>query len=204
MRKHPQASPATVDELGMERIVFFSDAVFAIAITLLALEIRLPVDAAELTDPELWSSLLAIWPKYLSFVISFLVVGSFWIGHHHRFRLIKRYDSRLLFLNLLLMMAIAFIPFATSIISENGNRAATIFYALTVALTGLLSALLWWYASHQNRLTDKLDTVQHRRSMFYVLITPTVFLASIGVAFIDPDLAKFSWMLIAPTVFLFR
>jgi uncharacterized membrane protein len=204
MRKHPQASPATVDELGMERIVFFSDAVFAIAITLLALEIRLPVDAAELTDPELWSSLLAIWPKYLSFVISFLVVGSFWIGHHRRFRLIKRYDSRLLFLNLLLMMAIAFIPFPTSIISENGNRAATIFYALTVALTGLLSALLWWYASHQNRLTDKLDTAQHRRSMFYVLITPTVFLASIGVAFIDPDLAKFSWMLIAPTVFLFR
>jgi uncharacterized membrane protein len=137
-------------------------------------------------------------------VISFLVVGSFWIGHHRRFRLIKRYDSRLLFLNLLLMMAIAFIPFPTSIISENGNRAATIFYALTVALTGLLSALLWWYASHQNRLTDKLDTAQHRHSMFYVLITPTVFLASIGVAFIDPDLAKFSWMLIAPTVFLFR
>jgi uncharacterized membrane protein len=188
----------------MERIVFFSDAVFAIAITLLALEIRLPVDAAELTDRELWSSLLAIWPKYLSFIISFLVVGSFWMGHHRRFRFIKRYDNRLLFLNLLMMMAIAFIPFPTAIISESGNRTATIFYALTVALTGLLSALLWWYASHRSRLTDPLDAAQHKRSIFQVLITPTIFLASIGVAFIHPDLAKFSWMLIAPAAIFVR
>jgi uncharacterized membrane protein len=193
-----------VEELSMERIVFFSDAVFAIAITLLALEIRLPVDAAELTDRELWSSLLAIWPKYLSFMISFLVVGSFWMGHHRRFRFIKRYDNRLLFLNLLLMMAIAFIPFPTAIISESGNRTATIFYALTIASTGLLSALLWWYASHGSRLTDKLDPLQHRRSMFYALVTPAIFLASIGVAFIHPDLAKFSWMLIAPAAILVR
>ncbi len=124
-------------------MIFFSDAVFAIAITLLALDIRLPVEAAALNDSELLQSLLALGPKYLSYCISFLVIGSFWISHHSKFRIITRYDSRLLFLNLLLLMVIAFIPFPTAILSEHGNRTATIFYALTMVAVGLLSTLMW-------------------------------------------------------------
>ncbi|MFN8445449.1 MAG: TMEM175 family protein [Caldilineaceae bacterium] len=193
------------DELGLERLVFFSDAVFAIAITLLALEIRLPVDAAELSDQQLLTSLIAIWPKYLSYVISFLVIGNYWIAHHRRFRLITRYDTRLLLLNLLSLMAIAFIPFPTAIISENGNRTATVFYALSMAATGLLSALLWWHASWKNRLIDAhLDAKAIRHTFVSILIVPTIFILSTGLAWIDPGLTKFSWLLIIPAALLLR
>lgn len=193
------------DEIGLERLVFFSDAVFAIAITLLALEIRLPEDIADTGNAELLHNLLAIWPKYLSFIISFLVIGNFWISHHRRFRAIARYDTRLLLLNLLLLMCIAFIPFPTSILSQNSNRTATIFYALTIAVTGLLSTILWWYASHGNRLTIKPFTGKlANRYLLSNLMIPVVFILSIGLAYINPDLAKFSWILTAPAALLTR
>ena len=193
------------DKAGLERLVFFSDAVFAIAITLLALDIRLPVDANNLTDQQLYQSLTEIWPKYLSFIISFLVIGNFWIAHHRRYRMISRYDTRLLLLNILVLMSIAFIPFPTSILSENGNRTATIFYSLSIALTGLLSALLWWYASWKNRLLKSdFDPEISYRNLLSILTIPVVFLLSIGLAFINPDLAKFSWILTAPAALIVK
>ncbi len=193
------------DEAGLERLVFFSDAVFAIAITLLALDIRLPVDAAELSNQQLFNSLVGIWPKYLSFIISFLVIGNFWIAHHRRYRYIIRYDTRLLLLNLLVLMSIAFIPFPTVVLSESGNRTATIFYSLSIAMTGILSALLWWYVSRENRLLEEnFDATLARRNLISILTVPAVFLLSIGLAFINADLAKFTWILTAPAALLAR
>ena len=180
------------DKTGLERLAYFSDAVFAIAITLLALDIHLPVDAANLSNVQLRLNLVKIWPKYLSFIISFLVIGNFWISHHRRFSLITSYDNRLLALNLLVLMSIAFIPFSTSILSENGNRTATIFYALSIATTGLLTALLWWYASRDHRLIKaNIDKELVRRNLFSILTVPGIFILSIGLTFINPDLAKF-------------
>jgi uncharacterized membrane protein len=124
------------DQLGLERLIFFSDAVFAIAITLLALEIRLPAGGESLNDTQLFAQLIGMWHRYLAFFISFSVIGVFWISHHRKFRFIERYDRSLLMLNLLLLMMIAFIPFPSSIISENPNRTATIFYAVTMTLVG--------------------------------------------------------------------
>jgi uncharacterized membrane protein len=186
------------DHLGLERLVFFSDAVFAIAITLLALEIRLPSLGENVTDRQLLQSLLAIWPKYLSFVISFLVIGVFWMGHHRKFRFIERYDTNLLLLNILLLMGIAFIPFPSSVISEYSNRAATIFYAIIMTAVGLLNAAVWVYSSHKNKLIDPhFDPQRRRRETVRALIVPGIFLLSIGLAFINADLAKYSWVLIA-------
>jgi uncharacterized membrane protein len=188
------------EKVGLERLVFFSDAVFAIAITLLALEIRLPGEATNLTDQELLTSLLQIWPRYLSFIISFLV-----IAHHHRFSLIGYYDNRLLLLNLLFLMSVAFIPFPTSVISENGNHTATVFYALSIATTGLLSALVWWYASQDNRLINKgRDKQLSRRTLFSILTVPAVFLFSIVLTLMNPTLGKLSWILTIPAALLFK
>lgn len=190
--------------IGMERLVFFSDAVFAIAITLLALEIRLP-EAAGLNDAELWSALGVIYPKYLSFMVSFLVIGNFWFIHHRQFGYIERYDTRLIFINLLALMAIAFIPFPTVVISENGNRAATIFYALTMCAVGLLLTLLWFHAASGRRLTaPDLPPAIVRRGIIRNLSVSAVFLLSVALAFIHADLAKFSWLLIAPAVALVK
>jgi uncharacterized membrane protein len=196
----PESKPdlSEPDHLGLERLVFFSDAVFAIAITLLALEIRLPSLGENLTDNQLLQSLLMIWQRYLSFAVSFLVIGVFWMGHHRKFRFIKRYDTKLLLLNILLLMGIAFIPFPTSVISEYSNRTATVFYASIMTAVGLLNASVWVYSSHNNRLIDPhFDPRQRQRETVRALIVPGVFLLSIGLAFINADLAKYSWVLIA-------
>ena len=184
------------DQLGLERLVFFSDAVFAIAITLLALEIRLPETDKLLNNYELSVQLVAMWHEYLAYLISFLVIGTFWISHHRKYRYIKRYDDRLLFLNLLMLMTIAFIPFPSSIISKYPDRSATIFYASTMATVGLLLAGTWWYASHNNRLIDPdLDAKQRRRQFIAPLLTSAIFLLSIGIAFFSAGLSRLSWVL---------
>jgi uncharacterized membrane protein len=134
------------DRLGLERMIFFSDAVFAIAITLLVLEVRLPAGEETGNNAQILASLLGIWHKYIAYVISFLVIGSFWSSHHRKFQLIRRCDRRLVALNLLLLMVVAFIPFPSSVLSQSGTRTATIFYALTISLGGLVFMLLWWYA----------------------------------------------------------
>src|SRR6266700_2287276 len=94
---------------ALERLVFFSDAIFAIAITLLALDIRLPSLSPNVTDTDLFNQLLAIGPKYYSFSISFLAIGLYWLGHHRMVQYMARYDAILLLLNFLLLMCIAFI-----------------------------------------------------------------------------------------------
>jgi TMEM175 potassium channel family protein len=196
-----EKAPVAVDQesLGLERLLFFSDAVFAIAITILVLDIRLPAGEEAHTDAELLAQLLGNWHKYLAYIISFLVIGSFWISHHQKFRFIRRYDRNLLMLNLLLLMAIAFLPFPTSVISEYGFRAATIFYALTIIVSGLLSVALWWYATRHNRLIDpQLDPRRRRQEFVSPLMTVAFFILSIGIAYINNDLTRLSWLLIIP------
>jgi uncharacterized membrane protein len=197
-------SPARVDEAGLERLVFFSDAVFAIAITLLVLDIRLPGSIEGLSDRALLDSLLAVGPRYLAYVISFLVIGGFWIGHHRRFGSIRCYDRRLVLLNLLLLMAVAFIPFPTGVIAENGNRTGTIFYALSITLTGLLTAAEWIYASRAGLLDPSMTSRETSAETWQLIIVPGVFLLSVALALIDPDAAKYAWLLTIPLTFLIR
>lgn len=196
---------ANDDHFGLERFVFFSDAVFAIAITLLALEIRLPESEAFLSNDRLLQALLSLWPKYLSFVLSFVVVGLFWMTHHRKYRFIRRYDGVLLWLNLLLMMCIAFLPFPTAVLSEYGNRTATIFYALTISVTGLVSWSTWWYASAGHRLIDPgFSDGDSRWERIRPLITPVVFLISVPVAFVNDEIAKYFWALAIVANFVYR
>jgi uncharacterized membrane protein len=172
--------------------------VFAIAITLLALDIRLPDGGELFSDAQLGAALLGMWHKYLAYAISFFVIGTLWIGHHRKFRFIKRYDSRLLMLNLLMLMVIAFVPFPSSILSEYSNRTATVFYAMIMALAALLGAAIWWYAARRNRFIDPhLDAKLRQRQLISPLATAAAFLLSIGIAFLNPDVAKLSWALIA-------
>ena len=204
MKKQRSQSKAVAnhqpDQLGLERIVFFSDAVFAIAITLLALEIRLPATDELLTNSELSAQLAGMWHEYLAYFISFMVIGTFWVAHHRKFRYIIRYDNRLMFLNLLLLMMVAFVPFPSSIISKYPDRSATIFYALTMALVGFLLAAIWGYASQKNRLVDPgLEAKERRRQFISPLLTSAVFMFSIAIAFINGDLSRLSWLLILLT-----
>jgi uncharacterized membrane protein len=185
------------DQLGLERLIFFSDAVFAIAITLLALEIRLPETEGLLNNAELASQLSGMWHEYLAYIISFLVIGTFWMAHHRKYRFIKRCDNRLMMLNLLFLMVVAFIPFPSSIISKYPDRSATIFYATTMVLAGIFLSISWWYATYHSRLIEaELDSKQRQQQFITPLITSAIFLLSIGIAFWNENIARVSWLLI--------
>ena len=125
-----------------ERLVFFSDGVIAIAITLLVLDIRLPELPAQADSAALAAALLEIVPKIAAYALSFLVVGELWYVHHMRFTYINRCDARLIWLNLLFLMTIGFVPFASSVLSEHPNATAYALYDGTMALAAVLSAAL--------------------------------------------------------------
>jgi len=189
-----------VDErgLGFERVVFFSDAVFAIAITLLALEIHVGEIADALIDAELPRKLLEVWPQVLGYAIGFSVIGAFWLSHHTLFSYIKRYDRRLIWLNLFFLATIAISPFPTTVIGEYGfHQPAQIFYALCVGVTGLAKEILWWYASYNHRLLDPaLDAQTIRQVTLRGLIVPLAFLLSIPFTWLGPVPPIVLWILI--------
>jgi uncharacterized membrane protein len=139
------------------RIEAFSDAVFAIAITLLIIEIGVPhAEGAE----SLSDKLLHLWPSYFGYTISFLVIGTVWANHHNRFRLIARSDHVLLFLNIVFLMCVAFIPFPTALLAEYirdeaYRTTAVAVYTGTLAVTAVFFTVLWLYAAVNYRLVNR-------------------------------------------------
>ena len=125
--------------LEYDRVLFFSDAIFAIAITLLVLEI--PHGTGQGTAWELHHAV----PSILSFGISFVVIGMFWMGHHSLFRYITVMDRRLITLNLFFCGIIAFLPYPTALLDEQAKqpRVAIIFYAACIAAAGLAELSMW-------------------------------------------------------------
>jgi uncharacterized membrane protein len=148
-------SPSVRREPG--RLVAFSDGVFAIAITLLVLEIRPPADYARLLQ-----GLAALWPSYLAYVLTFLFIGQVWANHHVMFDHIRVADRVLLLLNTLLLMIVAFLPFATSVLagaarSGHGLRTAVVFYGIAFDATALTFNAIWQYARRHQLLSAALD-----------------------------------------------
>lgn len=187
------------ERLGLDRLIFFSDAIFAIAITLLAIDIQMPPIAGDSTSAETWQVLASLWPDYAAYITSFIVIGLFWAGHHRKFRSIVRYDHPLLWLNLLLLMTIAFIPFPTRVMSDYDNSATTIFYAAVVATAGILAAAISAYAVFNNRLANPGSSLHHdMRRPWRVLAVPAIFLISIPIAVYEPQVARLTWILLIP------
>jgi uncharacterized membrane protein len=139
------------------RLVAFSDGVFAITITLLVLEIRPPTG-----DANLLHGLLALWPSYLAYAVTFLFIGQVWANHHVMFDHIRAADRFVLLLNTLLLMAVAFLPFATSVLAEalrsgHGERTAVVFYGIAFDVTALTFNGVWQYARRHQLVRETLD-----------------------------------------------
>ncbi|MGO9006067.1 MAG: TMEM175 family protein [Beijerinckiaceae bacterium] len=183
----------------LERIVAFSDAVIAIAITLLVLDIRLPAMPEQADSAALVAALIAIAPKIAAYVLSFLVIGQFWYVHHQRFHSIRRYDRRLIWLNLLFLMVIGFVPFASAVLSEHPVAAAYALYDATMASIAFLSAALWGYAIAGDRLVDPgLDPRIRRQSLESPLLVAGVFVLAGLVAQNDVQASRWVWLLLIP------
>jgi uncharacterized membrane protein len=184
-------------ELGLERLVFFSDAVMAIAITLLAIEIRLPQLDPSATDIGLAARIAALGSQIMSFVISFVVIGIYWISHHRYFHYIMRFDYRLLSLNLVFLFFIALMPFVAGILGQYAYLPlAVIIYSAEVVALGFALGGVWWYASHHHRLIDvSLDRQSIRKMNVRALAAPLVFLAAIPLSLVNPLLGMALWWL---------
>jgi uncharacterized membrane protein len=138
------------------RLEAFADAVFAIAITLLIIEIRLPPHE-QVAQTGLAGALIHLWPSYLAYVISFVVIGIMWANHHNLMKLIDRVDHGFITLTLLLLLCIAFLPFPTAVMAEHltdphERAAAVAFYCGCFTVTAVFYFLMWRHAAHDRRL----------------------------------------------------
>jgi uncharacterized membrane protein len=172
------------------RLEAFSDGVFAIAITLLVLEIKVPPP-----DTALGAALLQLWPSYLAYVVSFLVIGAIWINHHAMFHHIVRVDGTLLLLNVLHLMLIAFLPFPTAVLAEAFHRAtdepiAAAFYGGILTVIGLFVNAMWRYAARgEGLLSPHITATKIRKLNRQFLVGPTVYAIATVVALVMPWLA---------------
>ena len=175
-----------------ERLVFFSDAVFAIAITLLVLDLKAPVGAHG--EPRLDK----VVPNIMAFCLSFYVIGIFWQAHHGLFGHLQREDAALRRVNLLFLGTIVFLPFPTSVLSEFEPSTTTIaFYAASAGAVGLMQAVLAQTARRPGLMYP--DDHLTPGSLARPLAAAVVFFASIPVAFVSPHYAQLFWVLIIPT-----
>jgi uncharacterized membrane protein len=186
--------------VGLERVIFFSDAVFAIVITLLVLpltaEIELPEGGQDLAT-HVWEQ----WPRVLSFLVSFLVIGQFWIAHHHMFEYVRRYDQGLLWLNLVSLLTVSFMPFPTALIGARLETAAVfpvVFYAASMTVSSLALTASWIYAVRRRLINPSVPGGEVRAFTGRALATSAVFLLSVGAAFLGLPVAVLFWLVLLP------
>ncbi|MET8760053.1 TMEM175 family protein [Lentzea sp. NPDC004782] len=189
-------APTRETDSALERLTFFSDAVIAIAMTLLALE--LPVPEGE-NDGELWQSFLHLLPRqYLTFVLGFVVIAMFWHSHHRFFQHVTALAPGLVRANTVFLFTVVTLPFATRVLGERGESTfGTVFYALAVTAVGLsLLALLWLVRKHGVVHSDA-DPEWPGRMARGILVPVSAFVISIPVAFVDNEIVRYSWVPLA-------
>lgn len=191
--KRPQGVPDN------GRIANLSDGLFSIVFTLLVLELRVPSIAGDQVAAELPLALYHTLPKMAGYVLSFVVIGIYWVGQHNMLIHIKRHDRVLMWLNLLFLLCVGFMPFPVGLIVQYGQaQISVVVYAAVLVATGLSLDLMWWYASANYRLVDaKMDpnliAFVHRR----VLLAPALYLMAIALSFVSIDLAKAVFLVVA-------
>src|ERR1044072_608949 len=188
--------PEPESGLSFERVVFFSDAVFAIVITLLVLELKVP-HLTEHTESGLRHALLELIPRVIGFVVSFLIIGLMWIEHHRIFRYIADYDGGLLWRNLLLLLCVSFVPFPTALFSENfWSRTAFILYTASFGGVATAKFLIWRHAAKANLLKKEVTPAFERRIARRSLAVPLACALAIVLAFVSIFIAPLAFVLI--------
>jgi uncharacterized membrane protein len=194
-------SPDEREDKALERLLLFTDAVIAIVITLMVLEVKPPNIANE---PELLPALKGLWHEFLAVGVSFIVIGIIWAVHHRRFRWVNRIDGGLVAINLLFLMAVSAIPFVTHLLAKHPYREATIIYAVTIAVASLLLAAIWLYATKMKLVADDVPEFERWSGFVSPLSTALIFLISIPIAFLNPLAARWFWVLVVLTTVLTR
>jgi uncharacterized membrane protein len=184
----------------LHRMNFLSDGVFAIAITLLVLDIALPaIPGGDHPQERVFQSALwSVWPEILTYALTFLIVGVYWMSHQRIFAYLVRADSVLTWLNVVFLMSVAFLPIPSKILGEYGTLGSAVrFYALCLMLPGLLIIAIWWYVTNHHRLVEKdLDPGLIRYRFERYLIAPAICMVAILLSYINPRLGEASLLLV--------
>lgn len=176
------------DVNGLARIAALSDGVFSIVITLLVFDLKLP---ATVVPENLAQSIYSLLPKFISYVITFFMIGIYWIGHHSILRHVRCYDRTFLWINLLFLMCVSFLPFPTSVIGAYSfERSSIVLYGLTLICTGGALSAVWSYATRGYRLVEtslspEIVRIGHQR----ILFAPAVSCVCILVSLFSPRLS---------------
>lgn len=192
------------NDADTRRIESFSDGVFAIAVTLLILEIKIPGQQV-VNEHGLALSLIGIWPSYLAFITSFVTILVIWAHHHWIFSLIARADHLLIYLNGLLLLVVTFVPFPTGLLAEYllhpQARVAAGFYTDTFFLISLSFDILWRHVSKDNRLLSPGDNAKYTTSSAQISghyrFGPLFYLGAFAVSFWSEILGVAACLLLA-------
>lgn len=178
------SAPTENETRQLERLIFFSDAIFAIAITLLVIEIHVPHIAGPVTEQALVDGLLSQIPQYIGFLVSFFVIGRFWVGHHRVFGWLTRSDDTLVWRNLLFLLTIAFMPFPTAVLSQYAtSRVGVAVYAGWLLFAGLLNMANLRYATRGPLLGESAPKLANAsRGVWIPLIVAGLAIAGVFIS----------------------
>jgi uncharacterized membrane protein len=201
-------------EFQVERLVLFSDAVFAIAITLLIIEIKVPeIKGHIITEHTFLEELAGLTPKFLGFLFSFFIIGLYWFIHHRMFGYVINYNGKVIWLNLLFLFSIVLMPFSTAVYSEYSSPeyinliSPYAFYVANICLTGFINFLMWGYIGNpKNELTEDFPKGDFLKlAKIRSLLMPFIFVASLLTAtFVNPIIGRFVLFLIPIIMSLVR
>ncbi|MCB1290362.1 TMEM175 family protein [Mycolicibacterium sp.] len=187
------------------RLEAFSDGVFAIAITLLVLEMDMPDSGFE----HLWKGIAGQWPSYLAYATSFLTIGVTWLHHHLIFRRTAWLDSMVMRLNMLVLMLIAFLPFPTMLMArtldktDDAERVAVVFYGIVLLAIAMTMVAIWSQAARRELLEPNVTGPEVRAVARLTRPVVIYTVAVLGISFFAPKAAVFGYLLVA-LVALFR
>lgn len=192
-------SNSDIMDLGLtsDRVETLTDGIFAIAMTLLVLNIHLP-ELGTSHQPELYALVIEQSRLFYNYALSFILLAIFWIIHHQQFHYIKRTDRRHIWLNIFILMFVCLMPFSTSLSGDyHGDWMAGLFFGSNMFILGVLFYLNWTYATKDHRLVDR-DLDSHRIAIGKRrgAVTPLVSLLAMALSFIIPTMASYSYILI--------
>lgn len=191
--------------ISTSRIEAFSDGVFAIVITLLVLELRVPHIEHEQDFRELATAVWKLTPKFLSFLLSFVFVAIFWVTHHQLFHQLRHSTRGLLWLNNLFLLFLTFLPFPTALLGEHpANSFAVMFFGLEMIFAVSAMLLLRWYATLKAKLLKpEASEAESRKALIAGITTIAIYLVAVAVCFFNQT-AAIGLYVLTPFLYLFR
>jgi uncharacterized membrane protein len=184
----------------VDRVLALSDGVFAFAVTLLVLDLVVPSLSPSASSLDLWQGLTKEYISFINYILSFFIAAIWWNSHHRNYEHIRDSNTTLRMLNMFFLIWIALLPFFTKILDQyHGLQLSVALYATDQAAAGFFLTIIWLYASRNNHMIDKnMTKTAIRFSTIRNIITPVFFIISIGISFIDTNVASFSWYGLIP------